>query len=76
MFGIEISWQFMRDLGLIIFVTSLVLVVSRFSRFFLRELGSANVALMATIGDAMMLTGACVAVTAMAIGYLMSVGSP
>ena len=76
MFGAGISWEFMRDLGLVIFVVGIVLVVSRFTRIFLRELGAANVTLMATIGDAMMLAGACLAVTAMVIGYLMPAGSP
>jgi hypothetical protein len=71
MFG-AISWEFIRDLGLIIFGAGTTLVVCRYSRIFLQELGVANITLMATVGDAMMLAGACLAVTAMAIGYLMS----
>ena len=47
-----------------------------FSRILLRELGPPNVTLMTTIGDAMMLAGACLAVTAMGIGYLMRAGNP
>jgi hypothetical protein len=70
MFGTEIFSQFMRDLGLIIFVAGGALVALGFSRTLLRELG-AHVTLITTIGDAMMLAGACLAVTAMVIGYLM-----
>jgi hypothetical protein len=41
-----------------------------------RELGATNVTLITTIGDAMMLAGACLAVTAMVIGYLMPAENP
>ena len=68
-------WEFMRDLGLITFATG-VLVAFGLSRILHRQLGSPNVMLMATIGDAMMLAGACLAVTAMAIGYFVSGASP
>jgi hypothetical protein len=78
MFGSEIPWEFMRDLGLVIFAVGCALVVFRFSfsRILLRELGPPNVTLMTTIGDAMMLAGACLAVTAMGIGYLMPAENP
>ena len=60
MFGSEISWEFMRNLGLVVFAAggALVTLAFSFSRILLRELGPPNVALMTTIGDAMMLAGA------------------
>jgi hypothetical protein len=69
------SWEFMRDLGLVIFAAG-ALVAFGLSRILYRQLGSANVALMATIGDAMMLAGACLAVTAMVIRFFISGESP
>ena len=63
-------------LGLIIFAAGGVLVALGFSRTLLRELGATNVTLITTIGDVMMLAGACLAVTAMVIGYLMPVENP
>jgi hypothetical protein len=72
---LKMSWEFMRDLGLVIFAAG-ALVAFGLSRILYRQLGSANVALMATIGDAMMLAGACLAVTAMVIGYFISGESP
>jgi hypothetical protein len=69
------SWEFMRDLGLVVFAAG-ALVAFGLSRILHRQLGTANVALMATIGDAMMLAGASLAVTAMIIGYLSSGESP
>jgi hypothetical protein len=71
-----ISWEFMRDLGLIIFGAGTTLVVCKYSRIFLQDLGAANVTLMATVGDVMMLAGACLAVAAMAVGYWMPGGNP
>ena len=78
MFDSEISWEFMRDLGLVLFAAGGALVAFgfSFSRILLRELGPPNVALMTTIGDAMMLAGACLAVTAMGMGYFMPAGNP
>ena len=79
MFGAEIiSWEFMRGFGLVVFAAGGALVAFgfSFSRILLRELGLGNVTLMTTIGDAMMLAGACLGVTAMGIGYLMSTGNP
>ena len=77
-FGAEISWEFMRDLGLVVFAAGGALVAFGFSfgRILLRELGPPNVRLMTTVGDAMLLAGACLAVTAMGIGYLMPAGYP
>lgn len=69
------SWEFMRDLGLVIFAAG-ALVAFGLSRILYRQLGSANVALMATIGNAMMLAGACLAVTAMVIGFFISGEGP
>ena len=68
------SWEYMRDIGLIMFVSG-ALVAFGLSRILHRQLGSAKVALMATIGDAMMLFGACLAVTAMVIRFLVSSAS-
>ena len=78
MFGGETSWEFMRDLGLVVFAAGGALVAFgfSFSRILLRELGPPNVTLMTTIGDAMMLAGACLAVTAMFIGYFTTGESP
>ena len=78
MFSSEISWEFMRDLGLVVFAVGSALVAFgfSFSRILLRELGPPNVTLMTTIGDAMMLGGACLAVTAVVMGYLMPAGNP
>jgi hypothetical protein len=72
------SWELMRDIGLSIFAAGGALVVFRFSfsRILLRELGSANVTLMVTIADAMMLAGASLAVTAMAFGYFIPAEAP
>ena len=77
-FGAEISWEFVRDLGLVVFAVGAALVAFGFSfnRILLRELGPPNVTLMTAIGDAMMLAGACLAVTAMGIGYLTPAGNP
>ena len=55
--GTEVSWEFMRDLGLIIFAAGGALVALGFSRTLFRELGATNVTLITTIGDAMMLAG-------------------
>jgi hypothetical protein len=61
-------WEFLRDLGLIAFASG---VLFAFGLGVLdRHLGSANVAFLATIGDAMMLGGASLSVFAMVIGYL------
>jgi hypothetical protein len=78
MFVTALSWEFMRDLGLVVFGVGGALVAFRFSfsRILLRELGPPNVTLMTTIGDTMMLAGASLAVTAMGIGYLMPAGHP
>jgi hypothetical protein len=77
-FGAEISREIVRDLGLVVFAVGGALVALRFSfsRILLRELGPLNVTLMTAIGDAMMLVGACLAVIAMGIGYLMPAGNP
>ena len=69
------SWESLRDLGLIAFAAG-ALVAFGLSRILHGQLGSANVALMATVGDAMMLAGASLAVTAMMIGYFASDASP
>jgi hypothetical protein len=60
MFVAELSWEFMRDLGLVVFSVGGALVAFgfSFSRILLRELGPPNVTLMTTIVDAMMLAGA------------------
>ena len=69
------GWQILRDIGLVIFAIG-TLVAFGLSRILQRQLSAANVALMATIGDAMMLAGACLAVTAMLVGYLMPAETP
>jgi hypothetical protein len=53
MFVAELSWEFMRDLGLVVFSVGGALVAFGFgfSRILLRELGPPNVTLMTTIGD-------------------------
>jgi hypothetical protein len=72
---LRMSWESLRDLGLITFASG-ALVAFGLSRILHRQLGSANVALMATVGDAMMLAGACLAVTAMMFGYFVSGENP
>jgi hypothetical protein len=63
------SWEFMRDIGLVVFATGIAAFgVSKISH---RYLAFPNAALVATIGDAMMLAGASLAVVAMAFGYVM-----
>jgi hypothetical protein len=64
MFVTALSWEFMRDLGLVVFGVGGALVAFgfSFSRILLRELGPPNVTLMTTIGDTMMLAGASLAV--------------
>jgi hypothetical protein len=69
------TWEMLRDLGLVLFAAGAI-AAFLLSRVLQRQLGTANVALIATIGDAMMLEGACLAVTAMAIGFLVSNASP
>ena len=66
--------EFLRDLGLIIFATGALVVFGL--RRILHPQGFPTAALIATIGDAMMLAGACLAVTAMAIGYFVPAESP
>jgi hypothetical protein len=72
---LKTSWEAMRDLGIVIFATGAP-VAFGLSRILQRQLGSTNVALMAAIGDAMMLAGACLALTAMTIGFFVSNTSP
>jgi hypothetical protein len=68
------SWEFMRDIGLVIFAAGITAFgLSKISR---RYLDFSNAALVATIGDAMMLAGASLAVTAMAFGYLVPAETP
>jgi len=69
------SWEFLRDLGLIVFSCGAVAVFG-LRRLLARRLSSADAVFVATIGDAMMLAGASVAVTAMAVGYLMAATGP
>ena len=72
------SWEFLRNVGLVAFVWGGVVVLAVFllRRFLTRHFTSPNVAFVATLGDAMMLAGASLAVTAMAAGYLVSSASP
>jgi len=58
----------MRDIGLVVFAAG-ILAGFWLSRILHRYLGFPNAALVATIGDAMMLAGASLAVTATVIGY-------
>ena len=69
------SWEFLRDLGLGIFAAG-VLAGFVLSRIFHRYVGPANAAVMATTGDALMLAGACLAVTAMIIGHFVPGENP
>jgi len=61
----------MRDFGLVMFGAGAT-VTFGLSTILLRQLGPTNAVMMATIGDAVMLAGACLAVAAMGIGYLAS----
>lgn len=69
------AWEQLRDLGLIVFAAG-ALVAFGLSRILHRRLERSNAALVTTIGDAMMLAGACFAVTAMMIGYFISGNGP
>lgn len=69
------TWEVLRDLGLVMFAVGAIAAFV-LSRVLQRQLGTANVAIMATVGDAMMLVGACLAAGAMAIGFLVSNASP
>ena len=69
------SWEFLRDIGLAIFASG-ALVVFVLSRMVTSRLGSKDAGFVAIIGDAMMLAGASLAVTAMAVGYLASMAGP
>ena len=69
------SWELLRDLALVAFSCGAVAVFG-LSRLPARRFGAADVAFIATIGDAMMLAGASLAVTAMAVGYLVANASP
>jgi hypothetical protein len=69
------SWELLRDLGLVAFFGGAVAVFG-LSRLLARRFGAADVAFVTTIGDAMMLAGASLAVTAMAVGYLVANASP
>ncbi len=72
---LKMSWEFLRDLGLVVFFFGVVFAFG-LSRILYRLLGPTNAALMTTIGDAMMLAGACLAVTAMMFGYLVPAEIP
>ena len=72
---LKMSWELVRDMGLIIFVFG-GLVRLLMSTIFHQRMGITNAAWMNTIADRMMLVGACLAVIAMLVGYLMSGESP
>lgn len=68
------SWELMRDIGLVVFAAGITAFgLSKISH---RHLRLPNAALVATIGDAMMLAGASLAVTAMAFGYFVPADAP
>ena len=67
-------WEFSRDSGLLIFATGGVFF--GLGRILHRQLGSADIALLAIIGDAAMLGGACLAILAMTIGHFISGENP
>ncbi len=64
----------MRDMGLVIFAVGMV--AFGLSKISYRHLRLPNAALVATIGDAMMLAGASLAVTAMTFGYFIPAEAP
>jgi hypothetical protein len=69
------SWELLRDLALVAFSCGAVAVFG-LSRVLARRFGAADVAFIATIGDAMTLTSASLAVTAMAVEHLIADASP
>jgi hypothetical protein len=69
------NWKLLRDFGLVAFGSDAV-VMFGLSRLSTRRFGPAALALIATIGDAVMPAGASIGVTAMAVGYLLSNASP
>ena len=68
------SWEFMRDIGLVVFAVGIA--AFGLSKISYRHLRLPNAALVATIGDAMMLAGASLAATAMAFGYFIPAEAP
>ncbi len=68
-------WEFLRDTGLTIFISGglLLLVMNKVLR---RRLDRADARRLQTIGDAMMLAGASLAVIAMLVGYFVSGQGP
>ena len=68
--GADMLWELVRDIGLFIFVFGGV-VRFAVTRIFHRRMDVADTRRMNTIGDGMMLAGACLAVSAMFVGYLM-----
>jgi len=71
----DMLWELVRDIGLIIFVFG-GLVRFAVTRIFRRRMDVADTRRMNAIGDGMMLAGACLAVSAMFVDYLMSGESP
>jgi len=67
-------WEFLRDIGLCAFIVGGLMFVA--SRNLPRYFGRADVAWLATLGDAAMFVGACLAVAAMIIGYVAAGESP
>lgn len=61
-------WQFLRDLGLITFVVGTGGVA--IGRLLRSRVPLPDVELLHFVGDRVMIVGACVAVSAMVIGYL------
>ena len=69
------SWELLRDIGLIMFVFGCVVFIAvTITRYQNPQRPKASWA--RSIGDGMMRGGACLAVIAMSIGYLVSNGSP
>jgi hypothetical protein len=72
------AWEILRDVGLLLFVCGgvVVFVVFALRGFLQRYFASPDVVFVAFLGDAMMLAGASLAVTAIAVGYLTAIASP
>jgi len=67
-------WGFLRDMGIFVFAGGGV--AFGLSKFLRGVMAPEDLARLAYVGDTTMLVGACLTVAAMAIGYLVSGGSP
>ena len=71
---LKMVWGFLRDMGILVLTGGGV--AFGLSKFLRGVMAPEDLARLAYVGDTTMLVGACLTVAAMAIGYLVSGGSP